>query len=290
MRNAEAICELFEEATLRMRACRWRKHSCVVLPSTGRLLLTGDLHDNLPHFEAVCDLARLERSADNHVVLHELIHGDRLVNGLDMSFQMLGRVAELVIAFPDQVHPVLANHELSQYRGHGVSKGGGDQTMKFSAGLEWVFGDDADSVADALDGFIAAMSIAVRTEQGLLFSHSLPGEAYLNEFDFGVLERDLVDADYEGPAGAAFLMTWGRGHSPTSLARLAAEWRVQLFVIGHMYVADGAEAPFRNLVTLASDHAQGRVLPIDLSASVTTATQAIEQAVPIASFLRVEGA
>ncbi len=288
MRNAEAICALLEEATGRLRAGRWRKQSCIALPATGRLLLTGDLHDNLPHFEAVCDLARLDRNPDHHVVLHELIHGDRLVNGLDMSFQMLGRVAELVLAYPDQVHPVLANHELSQYRGHGVSKGGGDQTAKFSAGLEWVFGDDASAVEEALHAFIAAMPIAVRTEGGLFFSHSLPGEAHLDHFDFSVVERDLVEADYEGPFGAAFLMTWGRGHSIDSLHRLAAEWGAKLFVIGHMHVPDGASAPFRDLVTLATDHAQGRVLPIDLAASVGSADETIERALPIASFLRIE--
>lgn len=289
MRNADALCALMQEATAALHACRFRKHSTIHLPSRGRLLLTGDLHDNLPHFEAICDLAKLARSEDNHVALHELIHGDRLLNDMDMSFQMLGRVAELILEYPHQVHPVLANHELSQYRGHGVSKGSGDQTAKFSAGLEWIFGDEADTVADAIDVFIAAMPVAIRTEQGLHFSHSLPGEATLDQFDFTVLDRDLVEEDYESPFGAAFLMTWGRGHSNVSLDRLAAAWGAKLFVIGHMHVPDGVDAPFRKLITLASDHPQGRVLPIDLAEPVTTAYQTIDRAVPIASYLRIEG-
>ncbi len=288
-RNADALCSLMREASAALYACHGRAGVTIHLPARGRLLLTGDLHDNLPHFEAVCDLAKLDRSSDNHVVLHELIHGDRLVNDMDMSFQMLGRAAELVLAYPHQVHPVLANHELSQFRGHAVSKGGGDQTAKFTEGLEWIFGDEADAVADALDMFIAAMPLAVRTEGGLQFSHSLPGEAMLDAFDVGVLNRELGEDDYESPFGAAFLMTWGRGHTDHSLDTLGAAWGVRLFVIGHMNVPNGVDAPFKKLVTLASDHAQGRVIPLDLAEPVTTSYALLDLAVPIASFLRIEG-
>ena len=106
--------------------------------------------------------ARLDRSPDNHVVLHELIHGDRLVNDMDMSHRMLARVAELVLAYPRQVHPILANHEIAQYRRHHISKGAGDNLELFDAGLDWVYGDEAEVAATARSRS-AVMRVARRT-------------------------------------------------------------------------------------------------------------------------------
>ena len=75
----------------------------------------------------VVELARLDADADHHVILHELIHGERLINCMDFSYRMLGRVAELVLAYPRQVHPLLANHEIAQLTGGGREQGGGQQ-------------------------------------------------------------------------------------------------------------------------------------------------------------------
>ena len=70
-----------------------------------------------------------------------MIHGERLLNGMDFSYRMLGRVAQLVIDWPDQVHPILANHELAQLTGRGVSKGAGNSVELFNDALEFVFGE-----------------------------------------------------------------------------------------------------------------------------------------------------
>ncbi|NBX33172.1 MAG: metallophosphoesterase, partial [Planctomycetes bacterium] len=143
MQDAVSVSTLLDAAAERMLADPLRKGSSVFLPRRGRILLTGDLHDNPVHFMLVQQLAKLTASPDNHLVLHELIHGDRLVNGVDLSYRMLCRVAQLTLAFPGQVHVVLANHELAQVFRHPVSKGAGDNLELFDAGLDWAFGDDA---------------------------------------------------------------------------------------------------------------------------------------------------
>ena len=96
MQDPQQVCALLESAAEAMRECDFRRGSSVHLPARGRLLLTGDLHDNPTHLEAVKLAARLDRGPDHHVVLHELIHGDRLVNGVDLSYRMLCRAAQLV--------------------------------------------------------------------------------------------------------------------------------------------------------------------------------------------------
>lgn len=283
LRSAEEVCELLRRAAEAMQASPLRHGSSVRLPRRGRLLLTGDLHDNPVHFAAVCQAARLDRSPDHHLVLHELIHGDRLVNGVDLSYRMLCRVAQLVLAHPSQVHVVLANHELAQAFRQPVSKGAGDNLELFDAGLDWAFGDDATAVEEAIVTLVRAMPLALRCDNGAMVSHSLPSPQDMEGFDLGVLDRPLVDADYERRSGAAWRMVWGRGWQAGQLLELAERWNVRLFVVGHAHVESGIEAPQRDLVVLNSDHERGRVVPMSLVDDAPVADEMIFHAVPIAS-------
>ena len=286
--SASAFADLLETAAEAMRTSPLRDHCTLRLPRRGRLLATGDIHDNQLHLDAVVRAARLKRSPDNHLVLHELIHGERLVSGMDMSHRMLAKVAELVIAHPLQVHPMLANHEIAQYRGQHISKGAGDNLQLFDAGLDWVYGEDAQVAADAIGAFVRAMPLAVRCENGTMVSHSLPAAAQMQYFDMSVLGRDLVDDDFDSPAGAAYLMTWGRNHSPEHLEALARAWGVSLFIVGHAHASAGIDFRPPNMVILNSDHEQGRVLEIDLAADAPEASSLLGRAMPVQSYFDLD--
>jgi hypothetical protein len=290
--SASAFADLLETAAEAMRSSPLRDHCTLRLPRRGRLLATGDIHDNQLHLDAVVRAARLSRSADNHadnhVVLHELIHGDRLVSGMDMSHRMLAKVAELVIAHPLQVHPILANHEIAQYRRQHISKGAGDNLQLFDAGLEWVFGDEAEVAADAIGAFVRAMPLALRCENGTMVSHSLPSAAQMPYFDPGVFGRDLVEEDFDGPSGAAYIMTWGRNHPPEHLESLARAWGVKLFIVGHSHASEGIDFRPPNLVILNTDHSQGRVLEIDLAEDAPDAASLVGRAIPVQSYFDLD--
>ena len=284
MQDAEGVCALLDAAAERMLADPARRGSSVHLPARGRILLTGDLHDNPVHFQLVQKLARLDRSPDHHLVLHELIHGDRLVNGVDLSYRMLCRVAQLTLARPGQVHVVLANHELAQAFRHPVSKGAGDNNELFDAGLDWAFGDDAPQVEEAVGRLVRAMPLAVRCGNGLMLSHSLPAPHDLDGFDAGIIDRAIEESDYALRTGSAWRMVWGRGWTPELLAELGTKWGVRLFVLGHAFVEHGAEAPFANLLLLNTDHAQGRVVTVDLSEPAPTADELLMNSVPLSAY------
>lgn len=286
--SASAFADLLETAAEAMRSSPLRDHCTVRLPRHGRLLATGDIHDNQLHLEAVVRAARLQRATDNHLVLHELIHGERLVSGMDMSHRMLAKVAELVIAHPLQVHPILANHEIAQYRRQHISKGAGDNLQLFDAGLEWVFGDEAEVAADAIGSFVRAMPLALRCENGTMVSHSLPAAAQMPYFDLDVLGRDLVEADFDGPTGAAYIMTWGRNHPPEHLEALARAWGVRLFIVGHAHASNGVDFRAPNMVILNTDHSQGRVLEIDLAADAPEASSLLDRAMPVQSYFDLD--
>jgi hypothetical protein len=282
-RDAAAVTEVLLAAAESMRTAEGRRGATQWIPSRGTLLATGDLHDNLAHLQAVLELARLDASPDHHVILHELIHGESLTGGMDTSYRMLVRVAELVLAYPTQVHPLLANHELAQACKLRISKGSGEQVQLFLDGLDWVFGDEAQQVSDAVDHFIRAMPLAVRTESGLFCAHSTPAPFEVEAFDVGALDRGLDPDRYDDHDGLAWQFTWGRGQTPESSRRVAERLSARLMVCGHAYVEQGAEAVSRELLLLNSDHARGVAVEIPLAGPLPTATELAREAVFLAT-------
>lgn len=282
MQNASEVVKTFDEASKQMLESPLRKGSQVCLPDKGRLLVTGDLHDNPFHYSVIVRLAKLDKDKENHVIFHEMIHSERLVNGVDLSHRMLVRVAELMLNHPNQVHPILANHELSQMTGKGVSKGAGNSVVLFDDGLEFVFGDDWVTVSEAIGRFIRAMPLAVRSETGVFCAHSLPAARMMESFDKEVLNRELTDSDFESNKGAAYLMTWGRGHNDEQVETLAREWGVKMFFLGHEHVETGCEMFGPRLVKLNSDHEQGAVLIVDL-ADIPSAEEAMMSAIRLSA-------
>jgi len=282
-RDSEAVVSLFQNVIRIMQEDTKRSGSVVRLPRRGKLLATGDLHDNPGHFATTVKLAKLSKSTDHHVVLHELIHGDRLVNGLDLSYRMLVKVATLIENHPGQVHMVLANHELSQMAGHPVSKGGSDMTANFDNGLEWVFGDEWESVADALREFILALPLAVITDNGICCAHSLPGPSQMGRFEIDIVNRPLEKEDYTPLVGSAWMMVWGRGHTSEQMESIGEAWGISLFCLGHAFVENGIEIGGPRTILLNTDHARATVLSLPLDEDAMSVEVAMFSAIPIAA-------
>lgn len=283
LRDADSVCDTLERAAELLHGSPFRSGSVHTLPSSGRLVVAGDLHDNPTHLQKITAFARLGASPTNHVILQELIHGDRLVNGVDLSYRVVARVADLVIRYPTQVHPLLANHELCQMLGIGVSKGYGDGTALFNDGLDFVFSEDAQLVADSLASFFRAMPLAVRTEGGLWCSHSIPSPETTDRFDPTVFDRTLEPTDYMAPRGAAYLMVWGRGQQAEQVDRLADAWGVRLFCLGHAMSEMGAHAVTPRMAVLNSDHERGRIAEIDLASIPPDADELVLATLPLAA-------
>ncbi len=98
-------------------------------------------------------------------------------------------------------------------------------------------------------------------------SHSLPDPLAFDVFDEAVFEREPT-ADDLAPGGSAYSLVWGRFHSADAVEYLARRWGVEAFLIGHTPQEDGY-AKVGRLLILASDHAHGVFLPIDLSRKYT---------------------
>ena len=294
LQSAPSVRDIFHAGAQANSSAACRVGSIDRVSAPGSLLATGDLHDNPVHFSKLVEAAGLAPGGPTpapglppplHLVLHEIIHPDKLINGMDFSYRALAKVAALKAQFPERVHVLLGNHELAQMIGSAIVKDGVRSLDVFHAGLDYVFGSEADAVFDALCVFVRSMPLALRcvTPRGdILVAHSVPAAAMMARFDASILSRDLTDADYEPRRGSAYLMVWGRGYDAELLEDLVERWGVNLFILGHEHVDTGAMLVPPNALVLNSDHARGVYVPIDLS-NPPKAEEAVARAVALSS-------
>jgi hypothetical protein len=289
----DAVCRIFESGACANREAPCREASIDVIRPPGRLIATGDLHDNPLHLARLVAAAGLGSTPPGapaveptHLVLHEIVHSDRLINGMDFSYRALARVAALKAAHPQQVHTLLANHELSQITGAGIVKDGVKMVEAFNEGVEYAFGDDAPRVQDAIRTFILSMPLALRCigpdgRGDILCAHSIPSPWLMGRFDPTVLSRELTEADYEPRQGAAHIMVWGRSYDAEQIEDLVERWGVGLFILGHEKAEQGVLFVPPCALVLNSDHEKGVYLPIDLE-NPPRAEEAVGMVVPLA--------
>jgi hypothetical protein len=277
--NAQSVIAALVAGAHANRHALCRKGSIDVIHPPGELIATGDLHDNPINYRKLVTRAGMTlhevgleeppaTRGPSHLTLHEIIHSDRLWQGMDMSYRMLARVAHLKARYPEHVHALLGNHELAQLTGSTVMKDGVKCVQAYNEGLDYVFGDDAQSVRDASDDFIRSLPIALEahTPAGvILCAHSLPPAGAMQRFDATILHRALTSDDYAPRIGSAYMMVWGRGYDAEGLEDLVERWGVTMFILGHEKAEEGVLFVPPNAIVLASDHERGTFLPIDLS-------------------------
>lgn len=283
MRDPDVVIELLDRAAEANVSSTLRKGSTVHLPAAGKVVMTGDLHDHGPNLGKILKIARIHESEQNHVVLHEVIHGESMINDQDLSIRMLAKVAALKATFPDQVHLLQSNHELAQYRGEGILKGNISVCEAFQQGVEFIYSDRAEDVDAAVRRFIRSYPLAIRAPKGVLFTHSLPSARQIKDFDTTILEREVTDADLE-PGGAGYVLSWGRYQTQEVCDQLAEAWGVDVFVCGHQPAEMGYEMMTPTLMILASNHEHGMALPLELGRRYNM-DKLVESLIPLAAIM-----
>jgi hypothetical protein len=269
--NADAVIESLETAREENVLSRLRDAQVVTLPEQGEVWMTGDIHDHRSNLNKLIAAADLGNNPDRHLILHELIHGDHFdANGAEGSWETLVRAAELKCDFPDQVHFLLANHDLAQIHGEGIMKSGLSVCEAFNAGVKRDFGDRASGVTVAITEYLLSLPLAVRCPNGLFFCHSLPRDEQIPVFDYTVFERTPLEAaDYKRRTGPVYQLIWGRNFTPASVAIFAEKTGASRIVTGHQPQDSGYATNGDQHLIIASDHSQGVFLPLDLSVSYT---------------------
>jgi hypothetical protein len=170
-----------------------------------------------------------------------LIHGKRMYpnDGGDCSHQLLDVFTALKCQYPDRVHLILGNHELSELTGRVIVKDGETLNEKFRAGITTAYGASADEVFEAYQGLFAALPLAIRTTNRVFVCHTLPDGDDLDALDLELLKADTWPAEAMQRHGTIYALTWGRDTAGETADRFAAMVDADWFITGHQPCDEG---------------------------------------------------
>jgi hypothetical protein len=251
------------QAVALVRATPGRKGHTVSLQNCADVLVAGDLHGHVGHFQALLKLADLGNNPGRHFVMQEVIHGKfRYPNGGDKSHQLVDLFAALKCQFPRQVHYLPGNHELAQWTDRPVMKADENQNALFREGVTEAYGPKfGPQVYAAYMELFQALPVALRAPNGVLITHSLPAARSLALFDPARLERDVYDAEDLQPGGSVHSLLWGRDTSADAAANFLRKMGCELLVSGHIACNTGFAVPNdRQVILDCAEHPGGYVL------------------------------
>lgn len=278
----QTIIDLLNKGIEILNADKFRRGNVIHLPAEGSLVITGDIHGHRRNFERIVAFADLPNNPERHIILQEIIHGGpEDSHGGCLSYKLLFDVIRYKLAFPDRVHIIMGNHDTAFINNSEVMKDGKEMNRAMRQAIERQFQHAGDDIALAIRQFLFSQPLAVRCDNRIWISHSLPNDRSIDKFNPKILERQLKINDVVRP-GSAYLLTWGRKHSQTMLDKMARMLDVDIFILGHQPQEQGWNQAGDNLLIIASNHNHGCLLSIDLTKSYTI-EKLIDSLVPLAS-------
>ncbi len=244
---------MFRRAAAMVRQDPRRRGNVVELTAPREVVVAGDLHGNRAALDKVLRYARPGAVDGPALVLQELIHGPPdEKSGQERSVELLVRAVRMMVEHPQQVLFLMGNHDLAQATGAEILKTGGSVCKDFVRGAEYCFGEAAGEVLEAAGELFLALPLAVRTPNGVWMSHSLPSPARTTPEILNVLHRPYEASDFRR-GGGVYEWTWGRGQKPEQIEALAAELKVEYFILGHRHLDEGYEFLGPRCLTITSD-------------------------------------
>jgi hypothetical protein len=263
MPSPQRMLTFLRQALALVRATPGRKGHTVELTNCSDVLVTGDLHGHVGHFQALLKTADLENHPRRHFVMQEAIHGKfRYPNGGDKSHQLVDLFAALKCQFPNRVHYIPGNHELAQWTARPVMKADENLNRLFEEGVRTGYGPEAGpEVYQAYLELFQTLPLALRAPNGVLMCHTLPSARAMALFDPVKLEREQFEpADLE-PGGTVHSLLWGRDTSPTTIADFLAKMGADFLVSGHIASDTGYLIPNdRQVIVDCSESPAGFIL------------------------------
>ena len=151
----------------------------------------------------------------------------------DRSHQLLDVFTALKCQYPDRVHHILGNHELSELTGRSIGKDGEGLNAKFRRGVDTAYGASAGDIHESYKALFAALPLAIRTANRVYVCHTLPDAIDLDTLDLELLKADSWPEEAMKRRGTIYALTWGRDTTPETADRFAAMVDADFFVTGH---------------------------------------------------------
>ena len=275
--DAAKTIELFEKATAENRDTASRHGNLIELSreDAADVMVTADLHGQRLTFQRLIDDADLQANQTRHLVMQEVCHGGPVYPSTSypstsscMSHLLLEDVARLKVEFPERFHFLLSNHELAEVTDFPITKKGRILNLTFRAGIAQMYGEAADDVQQAYGEFLISCPLAVRLENGVFVSHSIPASVDQREFDESIFHRDLTSHDLS-PKGDVFRLVWGRDFREENVATFAEQVGANILLTGHEPCKAGFSTPNSRQIILdcCGDRACYLIVPVGESVS-----------------------
>ncbi len=257
-RKVRRVLSLLGKASRLSYEDPYRKGVLIELPLKGELLITGDLHGHKANFDKIVELADLGRNPYRHLILQELIHQlDCWKRDRDLSYLVLERVAELKATYPDQVHILMGNHELSELQGRVLYKDGRMLNNLFDRGILGCYGpEDGRLVKQAYKRFFKSMALGAVTKTNIFMCHSIPEARYVQEYDRDFFRQDIPTLLRKRRVLVEELV-WGRDYSPEVAETYAQRVGAEVVIVGHEPCEEGHDVPNHRTVILDSKDENG---------------------------------
>ncbi|MDB5313158.1 MAG: hypothetical protein JWO38_7360 [Gemmataceae bacterium] len=233
------------QALALVRATPGRRGHVVEVRDCTDVLVTGDLHGHVGHFQALLRAADLASHPGRHFVMQEAIHGKfRYPAGGDKSHQLVDLFAAFKCQFPKRVHYLPGNHEMAQWTGRTVLKADEDLNALFESGVRTAYGSQAGpEVYQTYLELFKALPVAIRAPNRVVVSHSLPTARAMQLFDPLRLERDEYEAADLESGGSVHSLLWGRDTAAKTAADYLQKMDADLLVSGHIASDTGFSVP-----------------------------------------------
>ena len=262
--------KLIKDAIEANRHDHFRRGNIVELPSVGDLIITGDLHGNRRNFQKITYYAALDKHPNRHIIFQEIIHGGpQDAQGNCLSYQLLFKLLEYKLQYPNNVHILTGNHDTTFVNGTEVLKNGRKMNQSLKQALSNEYGAEPETVINLIKNLFLSQPLAMRSENKLWCSHSLPSGRFLNNFDSAIMQKEITACDFKKPS-SVYSLLWGRNIDESTLLKFSELFNVESFVLGHQNQPDGWSRPQNNLIILASEHNFGCILKTDLSSDIST--------------------
>jgi hypothetical protein len=245
MPDPQKILATVRRAADLFRTTPGRQGSLVTLDSAEDVMVVGDLHGNVNAFRQILGEAALPKNPGRHLVLQELVHGPWMYpdEAGDKSHQLVDLVSALKCQYPDRVHLILGNHELSELTGRPIGKNGVYLNTLFRQGLETAYGESAAAIEQAYHVLFAALPLAVRTPNRVFLCHTIPDAVDLDRLDLELLRTGVWSPESMMRGGTIYALTWGRDLDADTVDRFATMVDADWFITGHQPCDEGFLQP-----------------------------------------------
>lgn len=261
---AQQTIDLMERAAQANRSDSFLHGLLIELPPKGEILIAGDLHGNRNNLDRILKIANLPRYRERHLILQELVHDLHENNGACRSHRLVEMGARLKLAFPEQVHFIIGNHEFAELMNLPIGKQGRELNTSFEKGGVELYGGNWPDVKQAYDRFWISHPAAVRTANRLFVSHSTPRFEKLEGLSLEYLRTTPPEVAFQRKS-PLFDMIWGRDYRAETANAVAEIMEAAVLIVGHTPCEDGMATPNDLHVILDCKDYQGRyaVLPLD---------------------------